>query len=62
MRKIAMCKQVGSEVDVYDEKGNHMWRRSGTLVGFTSSSVTMKVGNYLATFDEKSWQILSKPL
>lgn len=52
---IGSAKQNGSTVYVYDEKGNLLFTKSGTLVGFTSTTVTTKISHSstLYTYDEK---------
>ena len=52
-RKIASAKQESSQVAVYDEKGNFMFSRAGELVGYTSSTVTIKKGSQNETYDNK---------
>ena len=42
---IASAIQRGSSVYVYDERGKNLYTRSGTLIGFTSTTVTIKRGN-----------------
>lgn len=52
-RMIATAKQDSSQVKVYDEKGNFMFSRSGELVGYTSTTVTIKEGSQNKTYDSK---------
>lgn len=52
-RMIATAKQESSQVKVYDEKGNFMFSRSGELVGYTSTTVTIKDGSQNKTYDNK---------
>lgn len=52
-RMIATAKQDSSQVKVYDEKGNFMFSRSGELVGYTSTTVTIKDGSQNKTYDNK---------
>ena len=49
---IALAKQDGSSVVVYDENGNTMFYRLGELVGFTSTTVSIKSGSYITVYDE----------
>jgi hypothetical protein len=42
---IGMAKQQGTSVYVYSETGSFMFSKTGTLVGFTSNTVTVKQGN-----------------
>ena len=53
-RMIATAKQESSQVNVYDEKGNFMFSRSGELVGYTSTTVTIKEGSQNNTYDTES--------
>lgn len=59
---IASAKQNGSTVYVYDEKGHTLFTKSGTLMGFTSSSVTIKSSSSssLYTYDEKGHILFTK--
>jgi len=52
-RMIATAKQDSSQVKVYDEKGNFMFSKSGELVGYTPSTVTIKDGSQNKTYDNK---------
>ena len=49
---IALAKQDGSSVVVYDENGNTMFYRLGELVGFTSTTVSIKSGSFITVYDE----------
>lgn len=57
---IATAKQNGSTVYVYNEKGSLLFSKSGNLVGFTGSSVTIKSGSTNYTYDEKGSLMFSK--
>lgn len=59
---IASAKQNGGTVYVYDEKGHTLFTKSGTLMGFTSSSVTIKSSSSssLYTYDEKGHILFTK--
>lgn len=57
---IASAKQSGNSVYVYNEKGNHLFTKSGTLVGFTSSTVTIQNGSALYTYDERGNHLFTK--
>ena len=50
---IAVAKQVGSRVEVYDEKGHRLFSLSGELVGFTGNTVSVKEGSRVVVYDEK---------
>ena len=41
---IGMAKQQGTNVMVYSETGSFMFNKTGTLVGYTSNTVTVKQG------------------
>lgn len=46
MTQIALAKQVNSStVYVYNDKGSVIFTKGGTLVGFTSNTVSIKVTN-----------------
>lgn len=50
-KNIATAVQKGTNVYVYNEKGIHLFNRAGELVGFTSTTVTVKKGNSLICYD-----------
>ena len=53
-KQIATAKQESaSNVAVYDEKGTFLFSRSGQLVGFTPTSVTIKNGSRNEVYDNK---------
>lgn len=49
-QQIAAAKQNGSSVDVYDENGHYLFSRSGILIGFTSTTVAIREGNYINVY------------
>ena len=49
---ISLAKQQGSMVDVYNENGGLMWSRSGTLQGFTSTTVAIQQGSIISVYDQ----------
>ncbi len=57
---IASAVQDGSSVKVYDERGNYKFSRSGQLVGFTGSTVSIKDGSSTKTYDEKGNYMFSR--
>ena len=57
---IAMAKQEGSRVVVYDEKGHRLFSRSGELVGFTANNVSIKEGSRVVVYDENGHRQFSK--
>lgn len=42
---IGYAEQKGSTVCVYNANGNCLWNRTGTLLGFTSTTVAIKFGS-----------------
>lgn len=52
---ISLALQKGSSVVVYNEKNNTIFSRTGTLVGYTSNTVSIRTGtsNSITTYDEK---------
>lgn len=52
---IGSAKQNGSTVYVYNEKGQVLFTRSGKLLGYTSTTVTIQAtsGSSQYTYDEK---------
>lgn len=56
---ISVAVQKGSSVYVYNEKNNQIFVLGGTLVGYTSSSVSIKKLGLSAiyTYDDKGRQI-----
>lgn len=58
---IGTAKQNGSSVSVYDEKGNYLFSKSGTLIGYTATTVTIKTSSgSQSTYDEKGSYLFSK--
>ena len=50
---ISSAIQKGNTVYVYSNSGNVLFTRNGTLMGFTSKSVSIKIGNTVYVFSEK---------
>ena len=50
-KNIASAIQKGSNVYVYNEKGVPLFNRAGDLVGFTSTTVTVKKGSSIVCYD-----------
>ena len=42
---IVYAEQKGSTVYVYGPNGGYIWHRVGTLLGYTSNTVTIKHGS-----------------
>lgn len=50
--KIGMAQQEGGFVRVYDENGNYLFSIGGELlVGYTSSTVSIKDGSFIRVYD-----------
>ena len=49
-QQIAVAKQNGNAVDVYDEEGHYLFSRSGILIGFTSTTVAIKEGDNINVY------------
>ena len=49
--KIGMAQQEGGFVRVYDENGSYLFSIGGELVGYTSSTVSIKDGNFIRVYD-----------
>lgn len=47
-----MAKQQGTNVMVYSETGSFMFNKTGNLVGYTSSTVTVKQGGTTYIYGE----------
>ncbi|MGB9500350.1 MAG: hypothetical protein ACKVE4_11540 [Dissulfuribacterales bacterium] len=59
---ISSATQQNSEtVFVYDETGKMMFARQGKLMGWTSTTVTIKMGNMAYVYDEKGRSKLTRP-
>ena len=52
---IGAATQMGQLVVVYDEKGLQLFSQSGELKGYTSSTVSIKLGKTITTYDQKGW-------
>ena len=50
---IMMAQQKSDSIYVYNEKNQLIWRESGELQGYTSSTVTIKKGKELYIYNEK---------
>lgn len=57
---IAMAKQEGSRVVVYDEKGRRLYSKSGELVGFTTINVSIKESSRVVAYDEKGHRLFTR--
>ena len=59
---IGSAQQKFGTVYVYDEKGHTIFTKPGTLVGFTTTTVTIKspAGSSLYTYDEKGHLLYTK--
>lgn len=52
-RTIAYCRQNGSQVYVYNEKNALLFTKIGTLVGYTSATVSVKRGMRTYVYDAR---------
>jgi len=50
-QKIGMAQQEGGFVRVYDETGSILFSIGGELVGYTSSTVSIKDGSFIRVYD-----------
>ena len=50
---IGSATQQGSSVSVWSEKGSLLFARAGKLVGYASGTVTIRVGSYDMTYDDR---------
>ena len=50
---IGYAEQKGSNVYVYNTNGAFIWNRMGTLVGYTSTTVTIKHGSVTYVLGER---------
>lgn len=57
MLAIGFCRQDGSVVKVYDEDGHHIWTQDGTLVSYTSKTVTIKRWDATYIYDAEGHHI-----
>jgi len=59
---IGSATQQGSSVSVWSEKGRLLFARAGKLVGFTSGTVTVRVGSNDTTYDERGTIKFVRPI
>lgn len=52
-RTIAFCRQNGSQLYVYNEKNALLFTKIGTLVGYTSATVSVKRGMRTYVYDAR---------
>lgn len=45
MAQIGTVKDTGSQVEVYDERGSYMFSKSGSLVGYTATTVSVRTSS-----------------
>ena len=50
---IGYAEQKGSNVYVYNTNGGFIWNRMGTLVGYTSTTVTIRHGSVTYILGER---------
>ena len=51
---IAVAKQEGNTVRVYDEQNRFLFARTGELQGYTASTVAIREGSRVAVYDERN--------
>jgi hypothetical protein len=47
-------------INVYDEKGMQIWSKpisSGSLQGYTATTVSVRIGNMMHIYDERGMQV-----
>ena len=49
--KIGMAQQEDGFVRVYNENGSYLFSIGGELVGYTSSTVSIKDGSFIRVYD-----------
>lgn len=54
---IGTAVQKGETVYVYNERGTQIFTRGGQLVGFTSSTVSVKIGSSIHVYNANGTQI-----
>ena len=54
---ISLAIEKGSFIYVYDERNRQVCTLSGTLVGYTSTTVSVKRGGFIYTYDQNGRQI-----
>lgn len=52
-RTIALCKQNGSFVYVYNAKGSVIFTKPGKLVGYTATTVSVQNGSKIYVYDNR---------
>ena len=57
---IAAVRQVGNQVRVYNEKGLTLFMKCGELVGYTSSSVSIKYNHTVWCYDSSGRCLFGK--
>lgn len=61
---IGSAIQRGNTVYVYDENNRQIWVKQGTLIGYTSNTLSVKVGdaNTVSVYNDKGHHISSRAL
>ena len=55
---IASAKKTASLIRVFNEKGHQLWMKPGDeLLGYTNSTVTIRIARTAYTYDEKGRQV-----
>lgn len=53
-KKIGFAVQSGNQVKVYDEDNSYMFSQSGSLAGFTPSSVAVTKNGRTSVYDNRN--------
>ena len=59
-QQIAVAKQNGNSVDVYDTEGHYLFSRTGELCGFTSQTVAIKDNQSISVYDANGSYLFSR--
>lgn len=59
-KNIAMAVQKGANVYVYNEQNLPLFYKQGTLIGFTSTTVTIKRGAYIECYNNKGSKLFQR--
>jgi len=57
---IGTATEKAGLVNVFDEKGNFLFTKTGSLKGYTGSTVSVEKGGLVHTYDEKGTFKFSK--
>ena len=57
---IGSASESGMWVVVYNERGGELFRKSGNLIGYTSSSATIEQNGWSVTYDDRGGEKFRK--